>query len=717
MANIVSQLFHLLLLLGVVCAPLPLVWHVLATHYLSSSTTPALDHMGLAALALWAIVESLVVTGLGLVGHLRLFELVLVEASLLMSGVWLVMRDRPKAASRLRYDIGLPAVREWPAVDRWLLALIGGMSVLLLVQEVWVPTQDYDSLSFQLPRVVEWYQRGTLFEPIPQFPAEGPINRYPYAWNTLYLLALAPMGHDQFILVPNLIAWMMLGLATHGLVRLSGGHPGGSFFAAVLVLLMPLSVVNVHTAHNDLPLAALFLTSIYFSFHAWQQGDGCSALLAGACAGMMLGTKMSGLGYGALLATLWLWVFLRSWLKQRRPQAAIMGALRDHRLMAVLAFASVGVLGSSWYLRNALETGNPLGFVQVSILGRVVWDGTTTKALINRTSLLHNFHLDYLGHWSILGQALRESLGLPGMAFIAAALCAPYTLLRSRAGRAVLLAMIGLCLGSLYIYAAGPYSGKMRPDDDIGSVWIGRQMRYGFPFWGLLAAIAGAQIRTPLSPLVRWILGGVATVATVDALRHSGMFLEWYPRRSPALLVCAIGLCFAASTPALRRITSLGSIRLAAWWRRRPGAIIGAGIVMALLVMLLTSHTTLSALRVRQDVRNSLNGGISRFIDEDLPANERIGFWATHKGYLLYGQALRRPLHSLALHAPSTWEEMLAYVRTEPVDVIAVGPLFEQSRLHGWLSLVANHKSGLQRIHGDDVRNDVLVYRVLPATP
>ena len=554
-----------------------------------------MSHIGLAVLALWAIVQSLIVASLGLLGHLWLLELLLVETALLVSGVWLVMRDRANAAWRLCYELGWrrrDLGQERPALERWLLALVGGTGVLLFVQELWIPTQDYDSLSFQLPRVAEWYQRGTLLEPMPQFSAANMINRYPYAWNTLYLLALSPMGHDQFILVPNLIAWMVVGLATYGLARLGGGDRGGGFFAAVLLLLMPLTVANVHTGHNDLPLAALFLASVYFGVHAWQYGDGCSVLLAGACAGMMLGTKMSGIGYFMLLATLWLWLVLRSWFKRRRPQSTIMGALRDHPLMAALALGSIGVLGSSWYLRNAWETGNPLGFVQVSMFGRVVWEGPTTKATINQTNLVHNFSPNDPAHWSILGHASRESVGLPGLMFVGAALCAPYTLLRRTGGRAVLLAMIMVCVGSLYIYVAGPWNAKLHAGDDMSSGWIARQMRYGFPFWGLLAAIAGAQIRLRLSPWVRWGMGGVATVATVDALRHSGMFLEWYPRRSTALLVCAVGLWFVASTLALRRITSPSLIRLAAWGRQRPRPIIGAGIVIALAVMLLTAQTT-----------------------------------------------------------------------------------------------------------------------------
>jgi Dolichyl-phosphate-mannose-protein mannosyltransferase len=701
------------MLAAVVLAPLPLVGHLVTTQLVRpAAAAPGWGHVTLATLALWAIIESLIVTTLGILGRLHLPELLLVEVSLLAVGASLIVRDRGRTVlrecSRIPGRVG--DVSRWPLAERWLLALICGTGTLLLAQEIWIPTQDYDSLSFQLPRVAEWYQHGTLFKPIPQFPPEIHINRYPYVWNTLYFLALAPMGHDEFILLPNLVAWTMLGVATHRLARFGGGDPAGSFLAAVLLLLAPLTVANVHTAHTDLPLAALFVSSIYFTLYAAQHRDPCSGLLAVACAGMLLGIKMSGIGYFALLAALWAWVFLASWRTRRHPGSALLAALRGHPLLGVIALGSLGLLGGSWYLRNAWETGNPLGFVQVSLFGRVLWEGSHTRATVTETSLLGNFHLTEAEHWSILAYALTESWGVPGLVFIGASLAVLGTLLRPRGGRAPLLALALLCLGSFYIYAAGPWSGKIRPTAELSSVWIGRQLRYGFPFLTLLAVLAGTQLRLRFSPLVAGGMAALATVATVDALTHSGMFLEWYPRRSTVLLAGAVAGFFAATTPAVWGVAQSRLIALLNLGRRRPGL----GIAASLVALVLASLTSLSALGVRRDVRYSLHGGIARFIDEELPATARVGFWGTHKTYLLYGHALRRPLHFLALRAHPTWDAALAYVRAAPVDVVAVGPVIDQSPRWHRIHRLADDKAGLQRIHGEDVQQHVLVYRVRP---
>jgi hypothetical protein len=205
-------------------------------------------------------------------------------------------------------------------------------------------------------------------------------------------------------------------------------------------------------------------------------------------------------------------------------------------------------------------------------------------------------------------------------------------------------------------------------------------------------------------------MAGLATVATVDALTHSGMFLEWYPRRSTVLLAGAVAGFFAATTPAAWGAARSRLIALLKLGRQWPGV----GIAVTLVALFLASLTSLSALGVRRDVRYSLHGGIARFIDEELPPKARVGFWGTHKTYLLYGHALRRPLHSLALRAHPTWDAVLAYVRAAPVDVVAVGPMIDQSP--GWRLIyrLADEGSGFQRIHGEDVRQHVLMYRVLP---
>ena len=295
-ARLIAESFHLLLVLAVVSAPLPMIVSLIADEPERPPRSLSLADRALALLVLWVIIESLVVTSLGLASRLFLSDLLIAEALVFAAGAG--MMRRRGAAVRCLFETvraRLGAITRCSFTERWLLSLVGGIATLLFLQEFGLPTDDYDSLAYQLPRVVEWYQQGTFLTQSAQWGRW--INSYPYGWNTMFFLMVAPVGHDQLALLPNLAAWVMLGLAAYGLARLGGGHRSGSLAAAVMVMLMPLSLINVHSAHNDLPLGALFVSSVYWSIRAWRVPSTSAALLAVACSGMTLGAKTSGVGY------------------------------------------------------------------------------------------------------------------------------------------------------------------------------------------------------------------------------------------------------------------------------------------------------------------------------------------------------------------------------------------------------------------------------------
>jgi hypothetical protein len=704
-----SQLLSVITLLAVLAAPLPMLLHILSRATVRPRVPAPLAETMLMLLVLWTVVQSLVVVLLGWVGYLKLVSILVLEGALLVWGLWLISREHWALARGLGWDLfealALPSERS-PA-ERSLLAITCGVALLLCLRVLTLPISEWDSLDYQLPRVAQWYQRATFAQPMDQWgPPNSPINSYPYNWNTLFFLALAPVGHDQFVLMPNVLAWVILGVATYSLGRLAGGHRFGAMFAAVLVLLMPLSIKNVSTAHNDLPLGALFVASVYFTVHSWRYKRGPSLLMALLSIAMMAGTKMTGLTYTGLVAVLSLWLYLSNRLKGE-PGLRWVEALCEQPLMTGLVVVSIGLLGS-WYVHNALVTGNPLGCVQISILGRVLLSGEVTPAWVNKTNLLNNFSLMNPRHWEILRSASADFLGLPGFVLAVLALAAPYQLIRRPRVRPLLLVLFCLCLLSLYFYIAGPWSAKHAHEEEI-SGWLGQQMRYTFPFWGLVGAIAGVAIRVRSTGLAAWgmvmvvILGAIGSI-TEGPLRSS---------KSALVLICVALLVFFASRPVSRRY--LGArlrILIARPWAK-PARVIGIHGIGAVSVILITLATGLS-LEVRYKLQDALFHGINRFVD-DLPADTRIGFWNTHQSYLLYGKRLQRSLVYLPLHENASSDDMLRYLYAQPVDVIAVGPLTkftESSPVWAWITEKSQH---FERLHGEDPRGDVLVYRLSPS--
>jgi hypothetical protein len=565
------------------------------------------------------------------------------------------------------------------------------------------PVVDPDSLWYQLPRVAHWYQLGTFLTPMTQW--EGPgglLNFYPYNWNMLFLLALIPLGNDQFVLMVNVAAWLVLGLATYALARLVTEQRFGPMFAAILVLFLPLTIASVYTAHVDLPFGAFFVASVYFTLGSWRNKDGYFRLMALICVATMTGIKMSGIPYTGLVAALSLWLLLLGRLT-KKPGPRWVETVRQQPLLTGLAVTSVGLLGVSWYVHNALVAGNPLGFVQISVLGRVLWHGEVTREFINKTNLLYNVSISDPHHWRIALAAGVEHLGLPGLILVMLTLAAMYSILRRPLERGLMCVLVCVCLGSLYLYVSGPWSAKYATEADI-SDWTGRQMRYSFPFWGLLATIAGAAIMVPPSGVTASI---VVLLTTFQAIGIATEGKLGYSVGTLVALLITMFVFFGFRLGVREGLLDTTFSKLV----RRPTAklLVISGIVAALLVLI--SFGSSVVLRIRYGYQDALFGGVSRFIN-NLPAGTRVGFWATDPSYLLYGKGFQHSVLHLPLDAQASSDGMLRYLQDQPVDVIAVGPrskFTESSPVWVWIAAQGEH---FEKIHGERLDQDVLVYRL-----
>jgi hypothetical protein len=292
------------------------------------------------------------------------------------------------------------------------------------------------------------------------------------------------------------------------------------------------------------------------------------------------------------------------------------------------------------------------------------------------------------------------------MILLAAALFVPRAVLRRREERHTLLIVVALCLASLYLYVAGPWSAKDRTETEI-TAWMGQQMRYSFPFWGLLAAAVGAG-------LPAWGIAGLAgTVAAVDALWSSALYSQFSHRRATILFAAVVALVQVAINPSFHSGLCGVAARAGSFARRRRQESAVAGVLLTALVVLAVSAATSDSRGRRQGIQESRYGSVGRFIVQKLDPATRIGFWGTDQSHLLYGPDLGRRLGYLALDSQPTRQAMQAYVLSQPVDVVAIGPKVipdDPSPIWDWME---SEPTAFVRVHGGDPRREVLVYRVL----
>ena len=277
-----------------------------------------------------------------LVGHL-----------LIMGAVALIERRRPSGALayvRASLRSGLRGVLS-EVRDRKRPALLILTSATLLVGlygavlAVWVPPNTLDSLTYHLSRIGYYLQfRG--FDP---FPTPDPrLIVFPANAEILILWTAAFLRSDRLAGMVQLAGWAASAVAVYGLAREIGLDRRAALFCAGYFALLPGAVLESTSTQNDLLVASFGLSSLLFILWAARCRPTLHLALAGAAAGLMLGTK----GTGVLIV----------------PGLALIGVLvvkggQVRRLPAgVLLGAALAVpLGAYFYLQNWLFYGSFFG--------------------------------------------------------------------------------------------------------------------------------------------------------------------------------------------------------------------------------------------------------------------------------------------------------------------------------------------------------------------
>jgi len=278
---------------------------------------------------LFVLIHLLLVSGVvlvaGLTGFLRprplgLFGAVLLAALLLL---------------REHRELRLPAR---PDVGRATAALAALIGLRLLLQVWFFAPFDGDAVSYHLPKIAEWVQRGAFTREMGSdycapFPAGFELVE---TWWVVFL------HHDVLIEMAG-VEFALLGfLAVRLLAEGVGLSPRPAFLAATLYVLTPTFTLQNVACLNDAPVAALVLTIAAFVV---TRAHPVLLLLP---LGLVAGIK--GTGLYALPG----WVVLA--LLLRKEPFARPASVRWATALGVAALA----VGGYWYVRNFVWYGSPV---------------------------------------------------------------------------------------------------------------------------------------------------------------------------------------------------------------------------------------------------------------------------------------------------------------------------------------------------------------------
>lgn len=642
----VSAPAALVLILG---APFPLcsglAARLLPTHCLVAG------EQWLAVMLLWLTCQLSGATLLAAVGYFTLPGILLWQGLLLAIG-WRWRRPLPPVLRHL-LPLGLPG---------WSLLLI---TLLLFGNLLSQPITDYDSLYYHLPFIASLHATGKLMPDA----VVAAVAWYPFGWETLSTLFVAPLRHDLLVALPNLLVWGLWAMTVYRLARRLDAPMYAASGAVVLLVTQPLVIDQLNSVRVDLALAAFFTMGLTFAVIYRQEHHLGALFLALLCLPLLVALKSSGLVYGLVLLVILVITHIDRRAILQMPKLAPL-------LVLLGIIGGSGLAAGYWYGQNWLTYGNPLGAVAVQVGAWTLFPGSITGEQIRHTTLLTLFDLRNLDHWRALGAQLWVQGNLPGVTLLALAVVAWWPRDGSQAGSPLgarqvfgdasrfkntiaLTLLVGLLLA---LYWVTPYSG----DDgtygyQLNPQWLGQSMRFALAAGGVLTVLAA--------------LGSAALPKGA----------EWWPQ-----LAVGIGLFTLAQRSPLYLLAVLLFIALvASWWalgRWRNGQarlraltqlfiqqpqLIGAAVVVLLVSMALV----LTPLRAQR--RAQAYGELPTIVATTVPTQATITALYSHQSYLAAGPTLQHRVRQAPMTITSG-EALLTWLEQQASDFVIFGPLLPQ---------------------------------------
>jgi Glycosyltransferase family 87 len=222
-------------------------------------------------------------------------------------------------------------------------AVLAGLAYELALA-LFTPENDGDGLQYHLTRAALWRQQHAI-----GYVAGAEdlrINAFPPGAEILTAFTMTLSGSVRYVGLVQYTAMLACAVAAYGIGRRIGLEPAPSAYGALLFLTLPIVALQASSSFNDIVVAS-WAAAAAFGILGRSRLD---VALCGLAAALLVATKVTGLFALPVLVALAL-------------------VVRPKRIAALAAVAAGCVLGSGWYLVNAIETGDLLGTFPASERG------------------------------------------------------------------------------------------------------------------------------------------------------------------------------------------------------------------------------------------------------------------------------------------------------------------------------------------------------------
>ncbi|MBI5196640.1 MAG: hypothetical protein HZA10_10015 [Nitrospirae bacterium] len=259
------------------------------------------------------------------------------------------------------------------------------------------PSYTWDALLYHLPIMGYILQSGAI-EQIPDYSLIYTfLNIFPknielfFLWNVMFLKTAAVVDLSQMFFV-------FIGmLSIYGMAVKLKVEKKYAALSALLFFFAPVVIQQSTIEYVDLAVSALFLTAINFLLYICASTRDTAkyrsvpVLLAGAAAGILLGSKGSGALFIAALLAMITASETKKWLSMRSDGLANKMNLKTSIIKNSSYFILPVILfGSYWYIQNWLHYKNPVYPFVVRVFDKVIFDGILTEILDSVPQALEN---------------------------------------------------------------------------------------------------------------------------------------------------------------------------------------------------------------------------------------------------------------------------------------------------------------------------------------
>ncbi len=359
---------------------------------------------------------------------------------------------------------------------RW--SLPGRLSMVLgAALTVWAATPALRALQtvhgetrhYHVVNLSAWLQRNTLWTLPFQNPGL-PTATHPGNAEMFGLWFVLPSHGDQLAYLAMIPFGLLAVLACASIARDLGGEPGWGALCGIGVIAAPhLYRTHAFTLASDLPAAAGLAAGVALLLRARSEPARRSwVILAGLALGLGLGSKYTVLiPIAAVLA--WCVVSFK-------PRSRVL-----------LLLPGLLLLAAPWFVRNLVETGNPVFPQEIKVAGRNLVPGVESPYEQLATTMAdHVLHgrTEIVGRWGRLTAELWGPVTLLAFGGVVFAF-ARHELRRPRAAIAGLALLCGATYMVLPLSGGGPEGLEFL---------IGSNLRYALPALLLGSALAAATL-------------------------------------------------------------------------------------------------------------------------------------------------------------------------------------------------------------------------------